>query len=168
MARGRVVTRVGRGARRLTQWIGPAPQGYVSVATTAAVIILSGDFVEALTVVRNRGFLSIIPEASSSDAEITGAVGIGVVSTDAKTTGIASVPTPFTNGDWGGWLYWQAFAFTLDFSDATGKQYLNWSMEVDSKAMRKVQANESLVTVAESEVGAFQISMPLRTLVKLS
>jgi len=44
----------------------------------------------------------------------------------------------------------------------------DWNFEVDSKAMRKVGENEVLVTIAESQGGAFNISTPLRTLVKFS
>ena len=43
-----------------------------------------------------------------------------------------------------------------------------FNTEVDSKAMRKVTDDETIVLVAESQVGAYKISMPLRLLLKLS
>ena len=49
-----------------------------------------------------------------------------------------------------------------------GRQYASKSYEVDSKGMRKVSDNETIVLMAESQQGAFQISMNFRMLLKLS
>ena len=46
--------------RRVTQWIGPALSGYTTIATTGATLIASASFGTAQTVVRNRGFVSIL------------------------------------------------------------------------------------------------------------
>jgi len=40
--------------------------------------------------------------------------------------------------------------------------------EVDSKGMRKVSDNENMVMIAQSQAGAFNIAMHLRTLWKLA
>jgi len=150
------------------QWIGPAIQGYQAVASGGATLIGSAPFAEPSTIIRTRGQVSIIPSTAGADLNIVGAFGIGIVTSEALAAGVASVPEPFTDADWGGWYVWRSFSYNLEFSDATGLNFLNWNFEVDSKAMRKITTNESLVLVAESQGGAFSISTPIRTLVKLS
>ena len=159
----------GHGSRRLTQWIGPALQEFVSVASTGATLIGSAPFDEASTVVRVRGQATIQPGSFAADLNVVGAIGIGVVSSEALGVGVSAIPEPFTDADWGGWLLWRAFSFHLDVQTAAGFD-LNSALQLDldSKAMRKVGPNESIVLIAESQTGAFDISMPVRMLVKLS
>ena len=56
----------------------------------------------------------------------------------------------------------------FEFISGVGVFQTRWDFEVDSKAMRKVSANETIVTMAQSQQGAFDISASLRTLVKLT
>ncbi len=155
------------GRKRLSEWIGPADQAYVAVASAGATLIGFASFEEPTTIVRTRGAISVIPQTSAADVDIVGAFGIGVVSTEAFTAGIASVPEPFSDADWGGWYVWRSFSSRFEFLDATGTILPAFNFEVDSKAMRKVASNETLVMVAEAQVGAYSISTPLRTLVEL-
>ena len=79
------------------------------------------------------------------------------------------MPHPFDDGDWDGWFVWQAFVNRFEFSDATGGfMPAALEYEVDSKAMRKVGPNETVVTVAESQLGALEVGAHLRTLLKLA
>jgi len=167
MARPRQNFRVGR-TKRLTDWVGVTPVGYVSVADAGATLLASIPFDEPATVIRTRGQVSITPLAFSVDIEIIGAFGMGVVSSEALAAGILSVPEPFSDSDWAGWFVWRSFSYRYDFTSAVGTQYPRWDFEVDSKAMRKVGSNESIVFVAESFSGAFQISTPVRTLYKIT
>ncbi len=167
MARPSGRTIVGRASRRLTEWIAPANQGYVGVATGGATLNSSFSFDDPETIVRTRGQISIIPTSVAADADFVGAVGIGIVSNEAFAAGVGSIPEPFTDADWGGWFVWRSFSYHLEFSTAVGIQFPNWNFEVDSKAMRKAGSNEVAVIIAESQVGAFQISTPLRLLSKL-
>ncbi len=118
--------------------------------------------------VRTRGQVSYLPQASTADVDIVGAYGLAVVSTAAFTAGVASIPTPWTESSWDGWFVWRSFGINLEFIDGTGFGLWNQTQEVDSKAMRKVTQAETIVLVAESQSGAFDISMPLRLLLKLS
>ena len=93
---------------------------------------------------------------------------MAVVRTEAFTAGVASVPEPFSDADWGGWLMWRSFSYRVFVNDATGLNFPNWNLEIDSKAMRRVLPNETIVIVAESQAGAFSIAAPLRVLLKLS
>ena len=169
MARQRGFTgRPRGGARRLTQWIGPALQGYVAVADGGATLIGSVPLDEASTIVRVRGHLSVLAAAVTADDTIVGAFGVAIVSSEAFTAGVGSMPEPFTDADWGGWMVWQAFSYRFEFFDGTGANFPDWDMVIDSKAMRKGGPNERLVLIAESQDGGFQISTPVRILVKLS
>ena len=166
MARGRVL-RVGRKSARLTQWIAPADQGYISVATGGATLFANFPAEEPFTVMRSRGQVSI-QMSSAADLNVIGAFGMAVVSQEAFAAGVASVPEPFSDADWGGWFVWRSFSYRVEVGDATGFNVFSKDFEVDSKAMRKLSPNEVIILVAESQAGAFSISAPIRVLLKLS
>ena len=120
------------------------------------------------TVVRTRGQVSVQPSSFAADINIIGAYGLCIVMTDALVAGIGSILGPFDDASWEGWFVWRSFSMRLEFGDTTGRLIGDIRDEVDSKAMRKVSTNEVIVLVAESQSGAFTISMPLRLLLKLS
>ncbi len=162
-----------RVAKRQTSWIGPADLGYVDVATGATVIVAFFDpatnGLPKPTIVRTRGEVTVRPATGVfADIEVTGAFGLAVVSDQAFAAGAASVPAPFSEASWDGWFVWRSFSFALEAGDATGLTRVSFEQEVDSKAMRKVTENETIILVAESQGGAFRINMPLRLLLKLS
>ena len=161
-----------RGARRKTTWLGPADQGFVSVASNTAVIIASFDpaasGLPSPMIVRTRGEVAYHSPSFAADLQIVGAYGLAVVTDRAFAAGAASIPGPFTDAGWDGWFVWGSFGYTIEFLDATGSMLTTATQIVDSKAMRKITDDETIVLVAESQVGAFEISMPLRLLVKLS
>ncbi len=161
------------GSRRQVTWIGPADQAFVAVASTMKVILASFDPAGAglakPTVVRTRGEVAIRPpSATITDLQVVGAFGVAIVSDRAFAAGAASIPGPFTDAGWDGWFVWGSFHYVQEQADATGI-YLNFHTQiVDSKAMRKVTDDETVVFMAESQSGAFSISMPFRMLLKLS
>ena len=160
----------GRVSARLTDWVGPAAQGYVTVSAGGATIIASLAFEDPATIIRTRGMVSIIPQSHNADLNIVGAFGIGVVSAEAAAAGVASVPEPFSDADWGGWFVWRSFAYTLE-ALAGAEQFsvilYDWNFEIDSKAMRKVTSNEVMVVVVESQAGALLAFDGTRHLIKL-
>ena len=161
--------RQGGKSGRMTQWIGPADQGYVAVNSTVTTILASFAFLEAATIVRIRGQASVKLQTYGADLDIVGAVGIGLVSDEAFAAGVASMPAPFDDADWGGWMLHRMFSARFEFTDATaGVQPASWEYELDSKAMRKVGPNMTLAVIAQSQGGAFSVSIPLRVLVKLA
>ncbi len=95
-------------------------------------------------------------------------VAVGIVSIAAATVGVGSIPTPWSEPGWSGWLVWRSVNYPFQFVDGTGVLIWNRTQEVDSKAMRKVGPDETVVIVAESQAGAFEISTPVRQLYKLS
>ncbi len=173
--RGKRVARArrnfGAGSRhsRLTQWLGPAAQDYVNVASGGATLISSFQFENPATIVRTRGQVSVRLQAYTADLTVAGAFGIGVVSQEAFAAGVASMPEPFTDSDWGGWFVWRTFAMRFEFDDATGLTFpASVDFEVDSKAMRKIGTNEVLVFIAESQTGAYAMFDGTRSLIKLA
>ena len=95
--------------------------------------------------VRTRGLFSatLISGTTAGDG-FFGAVGIAKVSDQAFTAGIGSMPTPLSESFWDGWL-WHSF---FDLRVASGATE-NWEggitrLVIDSKAMRKFDANEVL------------------------
>jgi len=130
---------------RLTQWIGPPDQAYITVASTATVLISSVNFEDPLTILRTRGWIGLLPQVTAADVTITGAVGMAIVSAEALAAGVASTPSPYRDSDWGGWFVWRTFSLEFQFADATGFIMRETGFEVDSKAMRKVSPNEALI-----------------------
>ena len=171
MAHRRLPVRAG-GPKRQVTWIGPADQPYVAVASTVSVLLASFDPNAAglakPTVVRTRGQVSVKPEAFTGDVDIVGAFGMCVVTDQAFGIGITAIPDPFDQAEWDGWFVWRSFSYHLEFSTAENILLGSWDFEVDSKAMRKVGDNETIVLMAQSQIGAFRISAPVRLLLKLS
>ncbi len=172
MARGRHRGRVG-GKRRQTTWIGPADQNTVNVSSGGSAIIASFDpaanFLEAPTIVRSRGQALVKLQAYSADLDFGGALGICVVTDEAFAAGAASIPRPFDDSDWGGWLVWRLFANRFELLDATGSLFpAGLALEIDSKAMRKVGQGETIVMMCESQTGAMSVAMHVRMLLMLS
>ena len=172
MARRTRFPRGNVGVRRQVTWVGPADQGFVSVASGAKVLISSFDAaangLPKPTVVRTRGEVGLRVNSTAADVQIVGAYGLAIVSDRAFAAGVASVPGPFTDAGWDGWFVWRSFNMQWDFNDATGAQFASLVHEVDSKAMRKVTDDETIILVAESQQGAVDVSMPLRLLLKLA
>ncbi len=153
--------------RRLTEWVASAEQGEVGVATNASVIVQSNATLFNTTIVRTRGILSVRPTVEGVSLFYQGALGMGIVSDQAFAAGAGSVPGPWTDQDWGGWFVWIAFVNRLSVSTDIGRELISINIPFDSKAMRKVEPNETVVVVVESQVGAVNVATPFRMLIKL-
>jgi len=164
----RTQTRVlrSRAPRRKTVWVGTADQAPVGVASTASVIISSfapSDLsILQATAVRVRGLLQV-----RVDISYDGAYGLAVVSDEAFAAGAAAIPRAFDDDDWPGWLvhgYWMGhFEF-----DSSGSTNFPIQQVIDSKAMRKVGVNETLVWMVEARVGAVTVTLHARVLLMLA
>ncbi len=160
-----------RGPKRQVAWINSADQGYLTVSAGSKAIHQS--FAPATagllkpTIVRTRGVVSFKSTQAAADAEVIGAYGMAIVSDQAFAAGAASIPGPFTDADWDGWFLWGGIALSLQFVDATGVYVEDRLLEVDSKAMRKVSDNETVVFMVESQAVAFEFAAVFRELFKL-
>jgi len=102
------------------------------------------------TLTRTRGKLLIQLDAGANDERVVIAVGLIVVQSSAFVSGLAAVPKPHTDAeaDW----FWHQYVIlsSLAESAVTGDStFLAERVEIDSKAMRKIKPNESIIGVAE-------------------
>ena len=128
-----------------------------SLAVNTAVILSSFDTRTVpspgspFTIVRTRGILQVLSTVPSANDESFGAFGIMVVNGEAFDAGVASIPTPLTESFEDRWLYhtfWgnMTRVATLGISVPT-------QIDIDSKAMRKVEFGSVIVSVIESGAG---------------
>ena len=149
----------GSRARRPTDWtFGPGGTAKTSLSASSSVILGAGisPDADAFTVVRLRGRLELTMLTSSAPgAGFHGAFGIGVVAAPAFIAGITALPTPITELDWDGWMYHQVIGVTGQAAASPFGETSAISMEVDSKAMRKMDIQMIIFAAIEVvEIGA--------------
>jgi len=135
---------------------------------------------DGVTLIRTRGRLQLYLEAATSGRDgFSGAFGIGVATTAAVVAGAASVPTPITEQDWEGWLFWTAIQLhagdpitgdAVVDADLVNVQTAVQIVDIDSKAMRKLGEDMTIYGALEvTEVGTATLdwSVDSRMLFKL-
>jgi len=128
-----------------------------TLGASATAILMSSLNAAALalrpfTIVRTRGQLLVISDQSAATEDYIGNYGMAVVSDQAVAVGVTAVPTPATDQGSDLWFLleqWvgRSWLVGTDFSDSLA------SREVDSKAMRKVEEGQDVVSVAEAGLG---------------
>ena len=109
--------------------------------------------------------------AAAAGNAFIGAVGIGIVSNQAFAIGATAVPMPIDEEDSETWL-WHHYVnlvapSTTDFAPGA----VNQRIEIDSKAMRKVEQNETIYMAVQGvETGTIvaEVVANTRMLFKLS
>ncbi len=165
----------GRAQRRQTQWIASADAAaVVNIANNTNVLVesLTGAQVALIapfTIVRVRGLISIKSDQVVASEFPFGALGLAVVSEQARAAGAASLPGPVSQQDSELWHVWLPLSASFIFSTAAGFDSAGGRVfEIDSKAMRKVEEGEALVTMVENETAAgFDVDPNFRILVKM-
>ena len=113
--------------------------------------------VDPLTILRTRGFLNFNLRAASAQGDgYNWAAGIGIVSADAFAVGVTATPNPFDDASWSGWLWHAMGGFHTSIGAlAIGDPSVNQvSVEIDSKAMRKLKLNEiAFLAIQAGETG---------------
>jgi len=153
MAR-RLQSPIRQGPRRLTSWAG-GPDGLdiefsgdgASLGTNGFLFTTSG------TIVRIRGLFSARLESSTAAGDgFRGAFGLGMVTQAAFNAGVASLPHPFDEVDWDGWMYHRFFDardVTATHTDGANAVAAVQQFEIDSKAMRKFEEDGAMVGVIQ-------------------
>ena len=172
MARGQFQ---GRSARRKPAWAGSDPTADMQNVTTANTIIQNGMFIagaagfveEEVTLVRTRGHLMVIT-GTSAGTDTSVAVGLIKARQVTIAAGAASLPSPLNNPE-SDWIY---HVHLIGDSQGTGAVAFGTGavlFGVDSKAMRIIEAQHSLVWLAEVNSGSpCRIQFGGRYLVKLT
>ncbi len=157
--RSGLVFRGGRN-RRESLWIGfVTSETSIATASTAVLAFVLNAAALAqrpFTVVRTRLFWYVRSDVVTGGEEYGGALGMCVVSDQAEAIGVTAVPTPVT--DIGSDLF---FVFEQQYGRFGGTQVeeVGQRKEIDSKAMRKVVEDESVILTLESGPGAVSASM---------
>ncbi len=175
----RVLSGVVRGPRRATEWLASADVAS-STALAGAASVLNQSFTAAqigalgpLTVVRTRGLLMVSSDETTQSEEPFGALGFMVVREQARAAGITAIPTPITEEFDDGFFVHQFFHAGIRVATGTQAGQIaapGWSTyEFDSRAMRKVNADDAIVVTLENANASHGLLFVLkfRMLVKL-
>ena len=149
-----------RATRLSKQWCRSHQTATVALTTTQVGLTsctLAETTLHDATILRTRGEILITgtPDAAS-DVDMVG-LGIVVVSATAFGVGGASLPGPLADSNADFWL-WHKFvpldALTLTAGDPQSIT-TNVRIEVDSKAMRRISTDQTVVLMAELANGNF-------------
>ena len=155
MARRRQLSR--SSPRRRVGW-NEGPGGFneipITVTTSSVSILGLGQtlLADGFTLVRTRGLIQLALTANTAAGDgFQGAFGICVVFAESFGVGVTAIPDPVTDMNWDGWLWHSFFSliqgsvFSAQVSAGSG----NKTLEIDSKAMRKLRASDTIVLVGE-------------------
>ena len=127
----------------LTNIIVAAPSDAQSVVTQAEM-----ENVPNPTLVRTRGEIGVYGDMTADDAAILVGFGLMVADTKAFTIGTTALPLPLTDPDSDDW-FWYTTRMLINAPTGITDQLSAASIAVDSKAMRKIGGDETVVLVAE-------------------
>jgi len=146
-------TNLARTPRRARIWTGTAialaqlPPGNSLVTLVAeATFAIQGK----PTIARMRGELFVMFDQSGAAAgeKVIVSCGIGLVNTQSVVG--AAVPLPRTDIDWGGWMWLEHTCLAQPDTAMVVQNDQTWKrIDIDSKSMRKVPNNMTLVLVTE-------------------
>lgn len=152
---------IGRRLKNNYIWVAAAVDGFTSVAAgagVAATLIQLTDNASDLTLMRIRGLVTIAP----GNAESWGAIGI-IKLPDSVTT---QFPGPWTGGGYD-WIWHHYWAQSPTQLTAVGLEQLSIPIEIDSKAMRRLDDNEYLALIVENQgTGSITFNYGVRQLIK--
>ncbi len=162
--------------KRLTSWF--------TIATTATVFTATGGTLltsltagalalRPFTIVRTRLTIAIETDQVIATERQWGAYGQAVVSDQASAVGITAVPTPVTDADSDLWFVHRYVGAGFRFLSGVGAVGSAMRVyEIDSKAMRKVDIGQDVVSVGEFDSGAssagFTMIVSGRQLIKVN
>ena len=102
------------------------------------------------TIVRTHTLVRWVSDQSAVSESARAVFGKLVITDEAAAVGVTAIPGPVLNAD-ASWFVWQAMAFQFLFSSGVGVDAQNGTNYfIDSKAMRKVGPNDTVVSVVEN------------------
>ena len=163
--------------RRRTGWFAGPSQDVVSLSDAGVTLWNVGQQAvdDGLTLVRVRGevVLNLTQVTTIGDGFEAFAFGLCIVSENAFGIGVSAVPAPLTDIAWDGWLVHSVHGHMTGQETTEVSRFPLEAIRVpiDSKAMRKFRATDTLVGVIQvgTEIGAAALRLSARTrmLVKL-
>ena len=167
--RQRVQARVGRksfwfaGSFSETTLAGPGSTNLVQELNAAALAL------RPFTIIRTRGFWSIRGDQETVDELQEAAFGCIIVSDQAAAVGITAVPTPATESGSSWYVFDTAVGFFRVVTATGAQENQNRLMQIDSKAMRKVEEGQTAISVLENGPNSLGVTYNVfhRVLIKL-
>ena len=134
-----------------------------SVTTLAPVtpVLFTGFSADILalrpfTIVRTRGVMSLTSDQTAAIESYHAVLAMAVVSDQALAAGVASVPTPISDGDSDLFFLYEAIiGRNMASTDVGFDSGAGWFKEFDSKAMRKVEDGSDVAVTVESDTAPF-------------
>jgi len=160
------------GPKRDSLWI-PGLVATTTVAGNTAILNASLNAaalaLRPFTIVRTRGLLYHHSDQVSANEAYQAAYGMAVVSEQAAAIGVTAIPTPITDQGSDFWFLYELLFGRFNFITGTGTNSPSGvQVPIDSKAMRKVDISENIVTVVETAGGnGMTLVDSFRMLVKL-
>jgi len=168
-----------QGPKRATVWVASADVTAVTALAGATSILaqsLTAAQISAIgaapsTIVRIRGQLYVQSDQTAAAERPFGALGVAVVSDQARIAGAASLPAPIADEESDLFLLWQPWQAAAIVDSAAVAIQPMYTFEVDSRAMRKVPDGSAIVFMMENAalagIGA-QFMLKFRMLLKLN
>ena len=163
-------------SRRSVTWGLGATAADENVSATGKTIWTQGAVsgVSETMIVRTRGYWEGVLKAATAagDGFIIG-LGLAVVTSEAFAVGVTVVPGPLTDNDWDGWFWHHVTglrASTATIADGVNAVGAFVRVDIDSKAMRKIDVGEvvmGIVEVIESGTATMEFNADTRQLIKL-
>ncbi len=132
------------------------PQNATMVNVTGAVLL----DLRPWTVIRARGMLHLQSDQSAAAEDQAAIWGMCIVSDQAVAIGVTAIPTPVSDGVSDLWFMFQSMMASRGAGTTDSEVGRAW--EYDSRAMRKVEDGDQLVTVLESERAALTLGVVVR------
>jgi len=157
-ARRRQTTNV-RSLRRPTNWGGVVASGATGVPGLTKIFLVSiaPEFVSGETIRRIRGTMLVNANVSGT---YHGAVGAYVANDNAVTAGVASMLDPVTNVGDDAWMFYRSFAGN-GAGDGSAGAFGAQLLDIDSRAMRRVETGYQLVFVVANAHPTLQFNVAL-------
>ena len=166
--------RDGRIARRETEWFGVGSvTDFTSLAASTisldASLSATGKAFRPFTITRTVGLLHVISDQEAADENALGAIGAMVPQDAAVTIGVTALPNPMTAAGNDSFFLHQYWVCPLRFASAVGFDARpGWQYTLDSRAQRKVTAEEDVVfIIANAGTTGMRYYWQLRMLIKL-
>ncbi len=155
-------------SQRQTLW-SEGPYGHNGASSASKVAFGTAQTSSGgVTIIRIRGHYQVYCNAVAAVSDrVRWGLGIGIITSDALAVGAVAIPGPLDDIDWGGWMWHETgWVGGIAFFGPGVIQGV-----IDSKSMRKIKPNESVVGMLEvaDEDGTVvvQASLATRMLSKL-
>ncbi len=128
-----------------------------TITAKTLLTTLSGQDLD-LTIRRNLVDLFVVSDQTVATESYGGVIGIVIVTDVAAAVGVTAVPGPVTNPD-ADWLLYGAFFGRFLFSNSAIRGEQPGHFHYDSKAMRKLNQDETVAFVVEPHAGSSGLIM---------